>query len=117
MRAKIRLDHVEAAQGSSLHGMDDPASYAFKCHAVDESSPHCGKLTVESFYMLLGVYLYSLLPATSVDSWLHYTLSKLDTSSNRIYTVKNPQVGYVTTSLCSVVTTTALGFLNLGLGI
>ena len=25
---------------------------------------------------------------------------------------RNPQAGYVTTSLCSVVTTTALGFLN-----
>ena len=33
--------------------------YAFKRHAVDESSPHCGKLTVDSFYILLGVYYSS----------------------------------------------------------
>ena len=67
-------------------------------HAVDESSPHCRKLTVDSFYMLLGVY-YSSLPATSVVLWLRYTLNKLDTSSNGIYAVRNPRVGYVTTAL------------------
>ena len=52
--------------------------------------------------MLLGVY-YSSLPATSVVLWLRYTLNKLDTSSNGIYAVRNPRVGYVTT---------ALGFVN-----
>ena len=61
--------------------------------------------------MLLGVY-YSSFPATSVVSWLRYTLNKLDTSSNGIYAVRNPWAGYVTTSLRSVVTTTTLGFLN-----
>ena len=61
--------------------------------------------------MLLGVYLSSSL-ATSMDSWLRYTLNKLDTSSNGIYAVRNPRAGYVTTSLRSVVTTTALRFLN-----
>ena len=61
--------------------------------------------------MLLEVY-YSSLLATFVDSWLCYTLNKLDTSSNEIYVVRNPRVGYVTTSLRSVVTTTAFGFLN-----
>ena len=73
MRAELCLDHVEVAQGSSLHRILGRSSYAFKCHAVDESSPHCGKLTVDSFYMLLEVY-YSLLPATSMVSWLRYTL-------------------------------------------
>ena len=58
--------------------------------------------------MLLGVYYSSL----SVVLWLRYTLNKLDTSSNGIYTVRNPRAGYVTTSLRSVVTTTVLGFLN-----
>ena len=39
-----------------------------------------------------------------------YTLNKLD---NGIYAViRNPWMGYVTTSLRLVVTTTALGFLN-----
>ena len=61
--------------------------------------------------MLLGVY-YSSLPATSVVLCLHYTLNKLDTSSNGIYMVRNPWAGYITTSLRSFVTTTALGFLN-----
>ena len=78
MKTELRLDHVEVAQGSSLHGMDDHRVrlYAFKRHVddvVDESSPHCGKITVDSFCMLLGVY-YSTLPATSVVSWLCYTL-------------------------------------------
>ena len=66
---------------------------------VAESLPHCGKLTVDSFHMLLGVY-YSSSPATSVVSWLRYTLNKLDTSSNGSMWL---ETGYVTT---------VLGFLN-----
>ena len=49
-------------------------------------------------HILLEVYsLLSL--ATSVDSWLRYTLNKLDTSPNGIYTVSNPRAGYLTTAL------------------
>ena len=76
MSAELCLDHMEAAQGSSLHRMDG----SFKRHAVQWwSSPHCEKLTVDSFYMLLRVY-YLLLPATSAVSWLGYTLNNLDIS-------------------------------------
>ena len=52
--------------------------------------------------MVLGVYYLSL-PATSVFFCACYTLNKLDTFSNGIYAIRNPQAGYVTT---------ALGFLN-----
>ena len=105
---------MPGSRGSSsrqLSTRDRRSSYASKCHAVDESSPHCGKLTVDSFYILLGVY-YSSQPVTSVVSWLRYPLNKIDTSSNGIYVVRNPRAGYVTTLLRSVVTTTALRFLS-----
>ena len=85
---------------SSLHRMDDRRTSSNATLLMNLC--HIGKLTVDSFYMLLGVY-YSSLPATSVVSWLCYTLNKLDTSSNGIYTVRNPRAGYVTT---------VLGFLN-----
>ena len=63
--------------------------------------------------MLLGVY-YSLSQATSMVLWPSYTLNRFDTLSNRIYTVRNPLAGYVTTPLHSVVVkmTTTLEFLN-----
>ena len=110
MRTEFSLEHMEAAQGCSLL-RDGWSLYMVKCHAVNESLPHCGKLTAASFCMLLGVY-YSSSLATSVVLWPHYTLNKLDTLSNVIYVVRNCQAGYETTSLLLVVTTTALESLN-----
>ena len=100
MRVELHLDHVEAAQGSSLHGMDDRCMCSNATLLM--SLRHIVENSVDSFYMLLGVY-YSLLPATSVVLWLCYTLNtcKLDTASNGIYVVRNPRTGYITTTLHS----------------
>ena len=72
-------------------------------HTVDESSPYCVKLTVNSFCMLLYMYLSSSL-ATSVDSWLRYTLNKLDTESKGSTRFRNPRAVVMTTKCSEVVT-------------
>ena len=100
---------MKAAQSSSLDGMDD--RHMCSNATLLMNLRHIVKNSVDSFCMLLEMYSSPSL-VTFIDLWLHYTLNKLDTLSNRIYVVRNPRAGYVTTSLCSVVRTTTLGFLN-----
>ena len=71
---------------------------------------HSGQLLHAS-----GSVLLMSLPATFVVLWLRYTLNKLDTSSNGIYAVRDPQAGYVISTLLRwrlVVTTTALAWVS-----
>ena len=111
MRAELRLDHVEAAQGSSLHGMLDRRTCSNATllmnlrHIVEKS-----QWTASTCFWECITRRSQQLPWFC--AWLRYTLNELDTSSNGIYTVRNPRADYISTSLRSVVTTTALGFLN-----
>ena len=88
VRSELCLEYVEAAQSSFLT-QDRQLSYAFKHHAIDESTPYGKTLTTASFCRLLVV---------------DYLLSLANSETHRRVT-KQPYYH-------SVVTITAFGFLN-----
>ena len=93
MRAELSLELMEAAQGSSLHGMNDRCTHSNTmlltslCHIVENSQ-----------WAASGSVLL-VITSNSHGLVAHYTLNKLDTLSNEIYAVRNPRAVYITTAL------------------
>ena len=92
MRAELSLELMEAAQGSSLHGMNDRCMHSNAtlltslCHIVENSQWAASG----SVLLVIASNFHGLVT--------HYTLDTC-TLSNKIYAVRNIRAGYITTAL------------------